>query len=102
MSPNKNLVTRALGVDLDMLLELNEHNVEVGDLYLVCSDGLSDMMDDSEIANILESGASLDQMAAALIRRANDNGGRDNITVLMTQAADAPEKRGLISRLLGK
>ena len=101
-SPNKNLVTRALGVDLDMLLELNEHDVALGDLYLVCSDGLSDMMDDAEIARILEDGAPLEQMAAALIAKANDNGGRDNISVLLMQASATLEKRGLISRLLGK
>lgn len=102
LSPHKNLVTRALGVEVDVMLELNEHDVAVGDLYLVCSDGLSDMVDDAAIADILQHGASLEQTAAALIFRANDNGGRDNITVLLIQVSAAPEKRGLISRLLGK
>jgi len=101
-SPNKNLVTRALGVELDVMLELNEHHVEAGDIYLMCSDGLSDMMEDAAIAEILQNGVSLHQMAGALVSQANENGGRDNITVLLAQAAGTLEKRGLLSRLLGK
>lgn len=102
ISPNKNLVTRAMGVENEVMLELNEHQVEAGDIYLMCSDGLSDMMDDAAIARILQNGSSLAQMAGDLVSMANENGGRDNITVLLTQAASALEKRGLISRLLGK
>ncbi|MEO8120401.1 MAG: Stp1/IreP family PP2C-type Ser/Thr phosphatase [Rhodoferax sp.] len=101
-SPNKNLVTRALGVETEVALDLNEYSVEAGDIYLMCSDGLSDMMDDAAIAQILQNGSSLDQMAGELVCAANENGGRDNITVLLTQVVNKPEKRGLISRLLGK
>ena len=100
-SPNKNLVTRALGVEDAVLLELSEHQVEAGDIYLMCSDGLSDMVDDVALAAILQHEASLAQMAAELVSMANDNGGRDNISVLLTQVAGTSEKRGLISRLLG-
>lgn len=102
MSPNKNLVTRALGVEDEVMLELHEHDVELGDIYLMCSDGLSDMMEDTAIARILKNGSSLEYMAGELVSLANENGGRDNITVLLTQAAGMLEKRGLISRLLGK
>ena len=102
VSPNKNLVTRALGVEEMTMLELNDHQVDAGDLYLMCSDGLSDMMDDRAIAAVLQSGASLEQMADELVATANENGGRDNITVLLIQATGVSEKRGLISRLLGK
>jgi protein phosphatase len=98
----KNLVTRALGVEDAVMLELNEHQVEVGDLYVMCSDGLSDMVDDAEIAAILLADASLDQKADRLVAAANEHGGRDNITVLMVQAGAEGEKRGLISRWLGK
>ncbi|MDO8262169.1 MAG: Stp1/IreP family PP2C-type Ser/Thr phosphatase [Gallionella sp.] len=101
-SPNKNLVTRALGVETEVALEVNEYSVEAGDVYLMCSDGLSDMMDDAAIAQILQNGSSLDQMAGELVSTANEKGGRDNITVLLTQVANKQEKRGLISRLLGK
>jgi len=101
-APNKNLVTRALGVDDVVFLELNEHRVEPGDIYLMCSDGLSDMMQDSAIAGVLQNGTSLLPMAQELVTLANQNGGRDNITVLLTQASASPEKRGLMARLLGK
>ena len=101
-APNKNLVTRALGVDDVVLLELNEHRVEAGDIYLMCSDGLSDMMQDLEIAGILQNGTALGPMAQALVALANENGGRDNITVLLIQASASPAKRGLMARWLGK
>jgi serine/threonine protein phosphatase PrpC len=101
-SSNKNLVTRALGVEDAVLLEVNEHKVEAGDIYLMCSDGLSDMVDDEGIARILGADAPLEQKVTQLIDAANANGGRDNITVLMAQANTELKKRGLISRLLGK
>jgi protein phosphatase len=101
-SSNKNLVTRALGVEDAVLLEVNEHKVEPGDIFLLCSDGLSDMVDDQEIANILGSDVPLEQRVAQLIDVANANGGRDNISVLAAMAHTGAKKRGLISRLLGK
>jgi serine/threonine protein phosphatase PrpC len=101
-SLNKNLVTRALGVDDTVMLEINEHMVEPGDLYLMCSDGLSDMVRDAEIAEILEMPAPLEQRAKGLIDAANARGGRDNITVLLVQVTATAEKRGLIARMLGK
>jgi PPM family protein phosphatase len=101
-APNKNLVTRALGVDDVVFLELNEHRVEPSDIYLMCSDGLSDMMQDSAIAGVLQNGTSLVPMAQELVTLANENGGRDNITVLLIQASASPDKRGLMARLLGK
>jgi protein phosphatase len=101
-SPIKNLVTRALGVEDATLLELNEHQVEAGDIYLICSDGLSDMVDDAALANILNNGSSLEEMATELVRIANENGGRDNISILLAGASASPVKRGLISRWLRK
>ena len=98
----KNLVTRALGVDESVLLEVNEHMVQAGDLYLMCSDGLSDMIDDIAISKVVSSEIPLDQKATQLIDLANENGGRDNISVLMVEVYEAPEKRGLIARLLGR
>lgn len=98
----KNLVTRALGVEDAVMLDLNEHLVEPGDCYLMCSDGLSDMVDDAEIASILGGELPMEQKADGLVVAANEHGGRDNISVLLVQVDAAAEKRGLISRLLGK
>ncbi len=101
-SVNKNLVTRALGVENAVMLEVNEHRVELGDIYLMCSDGLSDMISDEAIATILGGSKSLDQTARQLIVAANEGGGRDNISVLLAQAKEALVKRGLLSKMWGK
>lgn len=102
VSTNKNLVTRALGVEDAVVLEVNEHRVEPGDLYLLCSDGLSDMVEDAGIVSLLKGEGTLEQKAGQLIDAANANGGRDNISVLLVQALSGSRKRGLLSRLLGK
>ena len=102
VSTNKNLVTRALGVEDAVLLDVNEHRVEPGDIYLMCSDGLSDMVDDSGIARILAGDVTLEEKAVQLVDAANANGGRDNISVMLAQADSGAKKKGLISRLLGK
>ncbi len=102
VSTNKNLVTRALGVEDAVLLEVNEHRVDPGDIYLMCSDGLSDMVDDEGIARILSTDSSLEEKALELVDAANANGGRDNISVLLAQADNGAKKKGLIFRLLGK
>ena len=101
-SPHKNLITRALGVEDAVLLEVNEHRVAPGDHFLLCSDGLSDMMDDDAMAAILRSDAALPDRATRLIESANANGGRDNISVLLVQRSENLTKRSLISRILGK
>lgn len=101
-STNKNLVTRALGVEDSVIVEVNEHRVEPGDIYLMCSDGLSDMVDDANIARLLQAPGTLEQKAQALIDAANANGGRDNISVLLSQASDKAAKGGLLSRFLRK
>ncbi|MDT8990146.1 Stp1/IreP family PP2C-type Ser/Thr phosphatase [Curvibacter sp. APW13] len=98
----KNLVTRAVGVDEVVLLEVNEHAVQAGDLYLVCSDGLSDMVDDASIARIVCTDRELDHKAGDLIEAANANGGRDNISVILVEVAEPSGRRGLLSRILGK
>ena len=76
--------------------------VEPGDLFLMCSDGLSDMLDDEAIAQILTGDGSLEQKTVQLIDAANANGGRDNISVLLAQSSSGSRKRGLISRWLGQ
>lgn len=101
-SLNRNLVTRALGVEDTVLLEVNEHRVDVGDIYLMCSDGLSDMVPDDGILAILSGPDSLEQKAVQLVEAANNGGGRDNISVLLVSIKEAAGKRSLWSRMLGK
>jgi serine/threonine protein phosphatase PrpC len=98
-SPIRNLVTRALGVDGTVLVDVSDHRVEAGDLYLMCSDGLSDMLIDEDI---LLGAEKLEKKARQLIVAANAAGGHDNISVLMVCARDDVGKRGLLSRMLGK
>jgi protein phosphatase len=98
----KNLVTRAVGVEEMVMLEVNEHVVEPGDVYMLCSDGLSDMVDDVAIAKIIATNGEMRQKSEFLIEAANENGGRDNISVILIEASGQIEKRGLIARLLGK
>ena len=84
-SANKNLVTRAVGVEDTVLLETHLHDLMPGDLYLLCSDGLSDMLDDGNISKLLQLSDSLDEAADALIAAANDAGGKDNISVILAR-----------------
>jgi protein phosphatase len=101
LSSNKNLVTRALGVDPAVEAEVQEHEVLPGDLYLLCSDGLNDMVSDEEIELTLSVlGANLELAAAQLVEMANDNGGRDNISVILVRILhDFPAGRGIFTRL---
>lgn len=83
---NKNLVTRALGVEDMVLLETHQHDVHGGDVYLMCSDGLSDMLRDAQINEILSTNSGLSDMGEALVAAANEAGGRDNIAVVLVRA----------------
>ena len=86
-SANKNLVTRAVGVEDTVLLETHLHEVQPGDVFLMCSDGLSDMLDDTAIAQVLQMHDSLAAAGTALIEAANDAGGKDNISVILVRAS---------------
>ncbi|GAB3365086.1 MULTISPECIES: Stp1/IreP family PP2C-type Ser/Thr phosphatase [Giesbergeria] len=102
-SGQRNLVTRALGVEEDVQVESNEFSVEAQDLYLLCSDGLSEMVNDSDLSSILSTDATLEEKTQRLVDTANAHGGRDNISVVLIYA-DGPvpaRKRSLVSRLLG-
>ena len=89
-SQNKNLVTRALGVDPTVVPELHDHDVLPGDIYLLCSDGLNDMVEDEEIAMTLGAlSANLPVCASQLIGQANDNGGRDKVSVILIKVKSA-------------
>lgn len=101
-SLNKNLVTRALGVDPVVEPEIHDYEVLPGDIYLLCSDGLNDMVDDEEIALTLQAlGANLELAANQLVQMANDNGGRDNVSVILVRVQrEFPAARGWLARLL--
>jgi protein phosphatase len=100
---NKNYVTRALGVEAAVEVEIQEHPAQRGDIYMICSDGLSDMVEDDDIQLTINTfGANLDTVAKHLVQLANDNGGKDNISVLLAQVIDSfPVRRGVLDRMLG-
>jgi len=81
---HKNLVTRAVGIEPALAVEIHEHQVAAGDLYLLCSDGLSDMLAEEEIAELARD-ADLQHAADALVQRANQHGGHDNISVILAR-----------------
>ena len=85
-SVNRNLVTRALGVDPLVEVEVKEHNFEDGDVYLLCSDGLNDVLLDEEIAVILEQHLSdLDMATQKMIAEVNARGGPDNVSIVLVR-----------------
>jgi len=81
----RNLVTRAVGVAPLVELDVAEHVVQAGDTYLVCSDGLNDMLPDGQIEHILKTHQPLDAAGQALLAHANQAGGRDNISLVLVQ-----------------
>ncbi len=91
---HKNLVTRAVGVEDTVMVEINVHDVQPGDLYLLCSDGLTDMLDDNEIGFLIQGQASLEAASLALIDAANQAGGRDNISVILARFEGEPPAGG--------
>lgn len=89
-APNKNLITRALGVAPQVDVEINDYQIEAGDVYLLCSDGLSDMLTDAQLAAMLagmlaDPHVTLDHLGDRLVAAANGNGGRDNISAILVR-----------------
>ncbi len=84
--PLKNVVTQALGGSAEPKVDIVEGELEVGDVYLLCSDGLNSMLTDDEIAEALDEGGPLPSLAEALIVRANERGGNDNVTVVLIRS----------------
>jgi PPM family protein phosphatase len=99
---NKNYVTRALGVEPTVEVEIKEHPVHRGDCLVLCSDGLTDMVEDEDIhLTISTFGANLDTVAKQLLQLANDNGGRDNISVMLAEVLEPfPARKGILDRIL--
>ncbi len=86
LSRNKNLVTRAVGIDAQVSPEIHDFEMISDDIYLFCSDGLNDMVPDKDIGATLSAlSANLDLCALQLIQLANDHGGRDNVSVILVK-----------------
>ena len=84
-SPQKNLITRALGIDAIAEADVQEFRTRTDDIYLLCSDGLSDLVPDSQIEKTLCEPLAPAEQTARLIAAANANGGRDNISVIVVK-----------------
>ncbi len=100
-STNRNYVTRALGVEPSVEVEINEFDVLPGDVYLLCSDGLPDMVEDEDIHLTIKTfNASLDVVGQQLVQLANDHGGRDNVSIMLAEVMDSfAAKRGFVEKL---
>lgn len=96
VSDKKNVVTRALGVAPFVEVECHEYPTQVGDIFLMCSDGLHDMVPDRDIERaFIELGGNLPELAGYLVELANANGGKDNVSVILTEIAKPyPEETG--------
>ncbi|MEX2524221.1 MAG: Stp1/IreP family PP2C-type Ser/Thr phosphatase [Gammaproteobacteria bacterium] len=100
----RNLVTRALGIDRKVQVEVTEEAVLPGDIYLLCSDGLNDMVNDEEIHLTLSKySANLAQAAEELVRLANMKGGKDNISIILIRVqANFSASRGGLKNLISR
>jgi protein phosphatase len=86
--PLKNVVTRALGGEADVEIDVREVPVEAGDLFLLCSDGLTTMLTDEEIASRIQNAERLEEVCSRLVRDANSRGGYDNVSVVLVRIED--------------
>jgi serine/threonine protein phosphatase PrpC len=100
-STNRNYVTRALGVENNVDVEIQEIEAQKGDYFLLCSDGLPDMVEDEDIhLTISTFNDHIETIGEQLLKLANDNGGRDNVSVILVRVADAfPAKAGFIHKI---
>lgn len=83
--PDRNIITRAVGVDKEVKIDFFEWKLQKNDVVLMCSDGLSGMIEDSEIQQIIREHDDLQEAGEQLIEKARENGGSDNITVLLAK-----------------
>ena len=83
--PDKNIITRAIGVKEDVEVDFYEFSLKKGDIILMCSDGLSNMIEDEEIFAIVKGARDIVEAGQNLIDRANENGGNDNISVVLAE-----------------
>ncbi len=82
---NKNIITRAIGAETALTVDFFEGKLEAGDEILMCTDGLTNMIEDEEIRQIVKGQRDVAEKAVRLVQKANENGGKDNITVVMIE-----------------
>lgn len=87
--PQRSIITRALGPEAAVETDTRTWPARAGDVYLICSDGLTSMVSEGQVAEIVATGPTLAQVARSLIDAANDAGGRDNVTVVLFRLDDA-------------
>ena len=102
-STNRNYVTRALGVEANVEVEVQEVEVQKGDYFLMCSDGLPDMVEDEDIHLTISTFSNdVRTVGEQLIKLTNDNGGRDNVSVVLVRVADSfPAEAGFLRKFRG-
>jgi protein phosphatase len=83
--PHKNVITRALGMRETVQVDIRAHQIKNGDTFLMCSDGLSGMLTDPQLKEIVDNSKSLERAVAELVDAANRAGGTDNITTLLLE-----------------
>ena len=83
--PDKNIITRAIGAKEQVEIDFFEYRLKKGDIILMCTDGLSNMMEDEEMYRIVKSSRDIVEAVERLIERANENGGKDNIGVVLAE-----------------
>lgn len=89
-SRNRNIITRALGIFPDVVVDVAHHDMESGDIYMLCSDGLTGMTPEADIAELLANEAeSLECRAKRAVELANSRGGKDNISIVLVRASEA-------------
>ena len=84
--PDKNIITRAIGALDTVEIDFFHEELTPGDIVLMCSDGLTNMLEDEEIESILKEPVAIEEKAGRLIEAANNNGGKDNIAVIIIDA----------------
>jgi protein phosphatase len=89
-STHRNLVTRALGMDEQVEVETRSHEMRSGDILLMCSDGVYDLLDDQEMARLIGQSKSLDAACKTLVDAANEAGGKDNISAVLVRVGVTP------------
>ena len=100
-STNRNYVTRALGVEAQVDVEVQEVEVRKGDYFLLCSDGLPDMVDDEDIHLTINTfSTNVETIGEQLIKLTNDNGGRDNVSIIIVKVVDSfPASAGMLDKV---